>query len=206
MNPLHHPATAPPVADLEKAGAGVVNVSSRNSGEKNTLDSSSASANSPPLIPVPTRLQRWNNKIESLSGLEARGIARVLPEERHGSSVMGYAQMAILWFSANVTANNLAVGLLGPLLFELGFVDSALMAAFGSLVGSIPTAYMSTWGAQSGNRTMVGIIILLDSGHKLIEYCYPDRGPIFHGVQPGQDHLLPQHDNYGRVWYYRLHH
>lgn len=69
---------------------------------------------------------------------------------------MGYAQMAILWFSANVTANNLAVGLLGPLVFELGFLDSAMMATFGSLIGSIPTAYMSIWGAQSGNRTMVG--------------------------------------------------
>ena len=164
MNPLHYPATGPPVADLEKSGAGATNVSSRNSVEKTTLDSSSASANPPALIPVPTKLQRWNNKIESLAGLEARGIARVLPEERHGSSVMGYAQMAVLWFSANVTANNLAVGLLGPLIFELGFVDSAMMATFGSLVGSIPTAYMSIWGAQSGNRTMVSIPMLLDLG------------------------------------------
>lgn len=64
-------------------------------------------------------------------------------------------QMAFLWFSANITANNLAVGFLGPLLFDLGFVDSALCAVFGSLVGCVMTAYMSIWGAQSGNRTMV---------------------------------------------------
>ena len=63
--------------------------------------------------------------------------------------------MAIIWFSANVVANNLAVGMLGPLLFDLGFVDSAMMATFGSLLGSVPLAYMSIWGAQSGNRTMV---------------------------------------------------
>ena len=152
MNPLHHPASEVP-ADLEKANGATTNVSSRNSIEKGTFSSSSSPT--PALIHVPTKFQRMNQRIESLAGLEARGIVRVLPEERHGSSVMGYAQMAILWFSANVTANNLAVGLLGPLVFELGFLDSAMMATFGSLVGSIPTAYMSIWGAQSGNRTMV---------------------------------------------------
>lgn len=154
---LSHPAaTVAPTPDLEKQG-GEFNVSSRNSAEKTTFDDSSHSqeGSTPGIIPVPTTIQRWNAKVESLAGLEARGIARVMPEERHGSSVMGYAQMAILWFSANVTANNLAVGLLGPLVFELGFVDSAMMATFGSFLGSIPTAYMSIWGAQSGNRTMV---------------------------------------------------
>ena len=180
MNPLHHPATAQPVADLEKAG-GTTNVSSRNSVEKTTIDSSSPSA-TPALIPVPTKLQRWNNKIESLAGLEARGITRVLPEECHGLSVMGYAQMAILWFSANVTANNLAVGLLGPLVFELGFYDSAMMATFGSLLGALPTAYMSIWGAQSGNRTMVSPSLLLMLEHTLIGYRNPDRSSILHGI------------------------
>ena len=106
-------------------------------------------------VPVPSRLARWNNKIEGLAGLEARGIARVPPEERHQGSVLGYAQMTMLWFSTNVTANNVAVGLLGPLVFDLGFVDCVMMATFGALLGSAGTAYMSTWGPQSGNRTMV---------------------------------------------------
>lgn len=65
--------------------------------------------------------------------------------------------MVMVWFGANVVANNLGVGMLGPLLFNLSFVDSAMMATFGSFVGSFPTAYMSIWGAQSGNRTMVWI-------------------------------------------------
>ena len=142
-----------PAADLEKGKLG-------KSGEildiTSTSNSTENSHRPPPSItPVPTTLARWNAKIESLAGLEARGIARVLPEERQRPSVRGYLQMAILWFSANITANNLAVGLLGPLLFELGFVDSVMCAVFGSLVGSLPTAYMSIWGAQSGNRTMV---------------------------------------------------
>ncbi len=111
-----------------------------------------------PLLPFPTRLQYWNARIESLAGLEARGIARVQENERHGLTWRnGYVQMALIWYSANVTANNLAVGLLGPMVYGLGFTDSALMACFGSMVGSGITAYMSIWGAQSGNRTMVNI-------------------------------------------------
>ena len=79
----------------------------------------------------------------------------MLPEERHGSSLSKDFQMGLLWFSANMTANILAVGFLGPLVFTLGFVDSAMCAVFGSLLGSVVAAYMSIWGAQSGNRTMV---------------------------------------------------
>ena len=130
--------------------------------EKHT-HSSEQSVVSP--MPVPGRLARWNTRIEGLAGLEARGIARVPPEERHQGSFLGYAQMAMLWFSANVTANNLAVGLLGPLVFDLGFVDCVMMATFGALLGSAGTAYMSIWGPQSGNRTMVcwGPMVLLFS-------------------------------------------
>jgi hypothetical protein len=105
--------------------------------------------------PLLTTLSRWNTKIESLAGLEARGITRVLPSERHGANWLTDAQMVFLWFSANVTANNLAVGFLGPLLFGLGWSDSVAIAIGGVLVGSLGTAYLSVWGAASGNRTMV---------------------------------------------------
>lgn len=148
---MDHPAThVPPApADIEK-GTGVLEISSRST-------SSAENISSEPLapIPIPPNLSRWNQRIENLSGLEARGITRVLPHERHGASVMGYIQMSLLWFSANISANNLAVGLLGPLLFGLGFLDSAMCSVFGILIGSAATAYMSIWGAQSGNRTMV---------------------------------------------------
>ena len=138
--------------DLEKFIEPAVIPPESTSPEKHT-NSSEQSVVSP--MPVPGRLARWNARIEGLAGLEARGIARVPPDERHQGSFLGYAQMAMLWFSANVTANNLAVGLLGPLVFDLGFVDSVMMATFGALLGSAGAAYMSIWGAQSGNRTMV---------------------------------------------------
>lgn len=148
MNPSSHPRTnVPPNIDhdLEK-----------NAGNLAVDEKGSTSSPVPtPALLVPSSLARWNAKIESFAGLEARGIVRVQEDERHGLSWFGYLQMATIWFSANVTANNLAVGLLGPLLFGLGFTDSALMACFGCVVGSAVTAYMSIWGAQSGNRTMV---------------------------------------------------
>jgi len=141
---MHSAGDLPPSLDLEKPPQII-----------NTLTDDTDDKYASPSIPVPSRFRRWNSKIESLAGLEARGITRVLPEERHAASAKGYVQMALLWFSANLTANNLAVGLLGPLVFSLGFVDSALCTVFGALLGSVGTAYMSTWGAQSGNRTMV---------------------------------------------------
>ena len=151
MDPAAHPSThVPPTVehDLEK------NVDNLNVDDTD----SSASPIPTPALPVPSTFAKWNARIESLAGLEARGIVRVQENERHGLTWFGYLQMCTIWFSANVTANNLAVGLLGPLVYGLGFADSALMACFGSVVGSAITAYMSIWGAQSGNRTMVGTV------------------------------------------------
>jgi hypothetical protein len=152
MNPSAHPAahaaaiTEQPSVDLEKAVETVDISSSESDGTTSPIDAH---------IPVPSKFRQWNTRIENLAGLEARGITRVLPEERQAASLMNYMQMVLLWFSANITVNNLAVGLLGPLVFQLGFVDCALTAVFGTIVGSASTAYMSTWGAESGNRTMV---------------------------------------------------
>ncbi|KAL8668578.1 MAG: hypothetical protein Q9168_006797 [Polycauliona sp. 1 TL-2023] len=135
-------------ADVEKS-AGTLNVSSRSNSSENVAPEPAAP------IPIPPQLRTWNQRIENLAGLEARGIKRVLPEEREAPSGLADAQMTMLWVSANITANNLSVGLLGPLLFGLGFVDSAMCAFGGILVGSAATSYMSIWGAQSGNRTMI---------------------------------------------------
>ena len=101
------------------------------------------------------KLSRWNARIESLASLEKRGISRVLPTERHEASTAQYRDMALLWFSANISANNLAVGLLGPLVFKLSFLDAALCAIFGLVVGASGAAYYSTWGPRSGLRSMV---------------------------------------------------
>lgn len=45
--------------------------------------------------------------------------------------------------------------MLGPLAYDLGFTDSALCCVFGTLLGSAGAGYVSTFGPESGNRTMV---------------------------------------------------
>ena len=87
--------------------------------------------------------------------LEARGIQRVLPEHRHTTERLGFVQVCLLWISINLAANNITLGMLGPAVFYLSFKDSALCAVFGMLIGSIPVAYVATFGPRSGNRTMV---------------------------------------------------
>lgn len=43
----------------------------------------------------------------------------------------------------------------GPAVFYLPFLDSCLCAVLGAIVGSLPVAYIATFGPRSGNRTMV---------------------------------------------------
>lgn len=92
-------------------------------------------------------------RLGTIFAFETRGITRVPPEERESPSVANDMQIALLWFGMNISCNNLIVGLYGPLLFELGFLDSAMCAVFGALLGSLSTGYMAGWGPKSGNRT-----------------------------------------------------
>lgn len=100
-----------------------------------------------------SKAQELNRRLEALNSFEARGIARVPPEERQPPSAAGDAQIALLWFSANISCNNLIVGLYGPLLFQLGFLDCAMCAVFGAFLGSLSTAFMAIWGPRTGHRT-----------------------------------------------------
>ena len=102
-------------------------------------------------------MYRFARRLEELAGAEARGIERV-PEwerEERKTSLADYIQMGLIWFSSNLTANNITLGMLGPLTFELGLTDCLLLGTFGSMVGAIGVAYISTFGPMSGNRTLV---------------------------------------------------
>ena len=91
--------------------------------------------------------------------LEARGIQRVEPHETHNLSWKRHMQVFLLWFSINLAAVNITLGMLAPTVYALSFKDAALCAVFGSLTGSLPVAYIATWGPVSGNRAMVSRII-----------------------------------------------
>ncbi|KAJ6780056.1 hypothetical protein PWT90_01228 [Aphanocladium album] len=108
-----------------------------------------------------SQLHQWTAWVEGLAGFEARGIRRVDPEERQKASFASDMQIFLLWLSANLSLNNLGAGLLGPMVFGLGFRDAAVCAVLGALFGSLSTAYMCTWGPRSGNRTMVVLRFLM---------------------------------------------
>lgn len=55
--------------------------------------------------------------------LEARGIHRVEPSERHSIKKLGYMQIVLFWTSINLAANNITLGMLGPVTYALSFTD-----------------------------------------------------------------------------------
>ena len=87
--------------------------------------------------------------------IEARGIERVEPHERHALTWRGYVSVFCLWFSVNLAAVNITLGMLASQIFLLSFKDASLCAVFGSMTGSLATAYVATFGPVSGNRSMV---------------------------------------------------
>lgn len=92
MNPLNHPrAHQISEDDVEKQGElknAEVNVTTNSS----SIDYSDVH-DIPPTPVLKGKLARWNAKVEGLAGLEARGITRVLPEEKHDGGIRGYLQM-----------------------------------------------------------------------------------------------------------------
>ncbi|KAJ5186292.1 hypothetical protein N7449_011056 [Penicillium cf. viridicatum] len=125
--------------------------------EKNSQPSTPVKSEpSSTLHPPKNAFERFNARLGQLNFFETRGIERVpLDERKPKVTSADYMEMALMWFSVNITANNMAVGMLGPSSYGLGFVDSALCATFGALLGAAGVAYMGTFGPASGNRTMV---------------------------------------------------
>jgi Permease for cytosine/purines, uracil, thiamine, allantoin len=169
MNPLNHPGVHQiPQHDVEKRGelkstdVDVTTNTGCDTFRDATNTSSSDSSNQQdtrPITPVllTGKLASWNAKVEGLAGLEARGITRVLPEEKHDGGIHGYLQMVALWFSINLVATNIITGLLGPLVFQLGWVDCVCIVIFANALSSCGASYTSTFGPESGNRTMVRV-------------------------------------------------
>ncbi|KAH9826741.1 glycoside hydrolase/deacetylase [Teratosphaeria destructans] len=100
-------------------------------------------------------LVQWCLSLAHSKLAEMRGIERVEADEKLPPRPRRYTQMLLLWISANLTANNVALGFLGPATFKLSFTDAALCSTFGVLVGSLATGYIATFGPESGCRTMI---------------------------------------------------
>lgn len=133
------------------------------------------------------KFSRFNGRLERLSGFEIRGISRVPAEERHKGSRGHDLQIFLLWLSANLSANNLGVGMLGPLAYGLGFKDCLMCILVGTFIGSLSTAYVATFGPLSGNRTMVSRLTC--SGYwppKLTKNSYQVVARFFMGYWPSK--------------------
>lgn len=111
-----------------------------------------------PLGPAGNSVTTWFKSFERTllrCNIEARGIQRVPPEDRHDLSRHGVTQILLIWISINLEAVVIALGFLGPVVYYLPFLDSCLLAVFGSILGAAPAAYIATFGPRSGNRTMI---------------------------------------------------
>ena len=157
MNSLQFPEN-----DVEKRGELKLSETDSDTFHDTTVTSSSSPANHehenhPSPVLLKGRLANWNAKVEGLAGLEARGITRVLSAEKHDGSQHGYFQMFALWTSINLVAINIVTGLLGPIVFELGWVDSVCIVIFANAASCCGAAYIATFSPESGNRTMVRV-------------------------------------------------
>lgn len=95
-------------------------------------------------------------KLSDLWKFEARGILRVRDDEKNViRPVHDFIKMFSLWFSINLQAVNIIIGLLGPLAYGLGWVDCVCIVIFANALASAGVAYIATFGPESGNRTMV---------------------------------------------------
>ncbi|KXX76635.1 Vitamin B6 transporter TPN1 [Madurella mycetomatis] len=122
-----------------------------------------------PRLKVPAILAKLNTRLERLHGFEARGITRVLPSERHPASTMAYTQVFILWFGANISVNNLAVALLGPLVvlrYFMGYWPSKLPTFLNLvlMVGYVTLSFIiagQMFSAVSGGSLTIAVGIVV---------------------------------------------
>ncbi|KAJ6109185.1 hypothetical protein N7486_001419 [Penicillium sp. IBT 16267x] len=98
-----------------------------------------------------SKLERWMSRFN----VEIQGVERVPLNERQPVTASSSLHMFLMWFSMALAINNIIIGSLGTFMLGLSFKDAALCAVFGNLLGVVVVGYMSTWGPQSGNRTLI---------------------------------------------------
>ena len=69
------------------------------------------------------------------NNIEHRGIARVPPEERYDANQLGAFHSFLFWFSSNLKAVMVVLGMLGPDLYQLTLLESSVLGICGALLG-----------------------------------------------------------------------
>lgn len=139
----------------------------------------------------------WQKCLDKLKQSEAHGIRQVPMEDRQPVTASTSMHMLLMWFSMTLATNNIVVGSMGTLVLGMRFRDAAFCAVFGNLLGAATVACISTWGPQSGNRTLVCFVSPFASLEPemilvMYELCADDAtdcGPLLHGLLSQQSLL-----------------
>jgi NCS1 family nucleobase:cation symporter-1 len=107
----------------------------------NSLDSSAHTARSLTAAPFNGRMPTGSGDL----AVETHGIAPVPETHRYGSP----RRLFTVWFAPNLTMTGVFTGTLAIGL-GLGFWLGLLAMVVGTVLGSLPVAYLSTWGPRTG--------------------------------------------------------
>lgn len=99
-----------------------------------------------------SRLGSFYSNLMSMFHGETRGIERIPEEEKTQTSVYTAGTM---WLSANMVIATFSLGALSYSLFDLDFGTSFLVIFFFSVLGALPVAFFSVFGAKFGLRQMI---------------------------------------------------
>ncbi|KAJ6469376.1 cytosine-purine permease [Mycena sanguinolenta] len=86
------------------------------------------------------------------SGVETHGIAPVPKDERVDTRTY---QLFTIWFSASMNISSVVIGAAGPVVFQLSFWNTTIIALIANVVSCIIPAYFATFGPKLGTRSMV---------------------------------------------------
>jgi len=194
--------------DMEKGVATEVHATADSSTDRNGKHSSlDHEDDGPRPLTSVGKLGYWGIKMEDIWGVEARGITRVMTNEKNVPRPLhDYFHMFSLWFSINLQAVNIIIGLLGPLVYGLGWVDCICIVIFANALASCGIAYIATFGAESGNRTMVCFLIYHCLLQANLDCTLADHWLLFHGLLAFESYSCLQHCPASRLWHHWMYH
>lgn len=98
-----------------------------------------------------TKLSIFSRWAASLNA-ETKGIEPIEDHEKNDNDILNAASM---WFSANMVIAAYALGGIGPMVYGLNFGQSVLVIIFFNILGLLPVAFFSVFGAEFGLRQMI---------------------------------------------------
>ncbi|MER5401101.1 cytosine permease [Streptomyces sp. NPDC002599] len=99
-------------------------------------------------LPADSRPAVFDGRMPAAPGdlrVEGRGIEPVPESNRYG----GAGRLFTVWFAPNLTMTGVFTGTIGIAL-GLDFTTALAAVVLGTVLGALPTAYLSTWGGLTG--------------------------------------------------------